>query len=169
MPPALPPWQVSGIRDAERLAFSAINLTTEAVLEEEEAERLVNSASNESEDWTSARNTVDTDKVELAYDMCEEVINQAYDHYVERIVRENQDRADVLLKTATDHFQGQIKKLEERIKELREDNKLKTIPMNQGKINKHKQRLELRLDQIEKSREISHSYGDVALGIIDVR
>ncbi len=162
-------WQITGVRDSERLAYAALNLSTDKSLLEEDAERLVNSASNNGKDWAAARNLVDVGKVELAYEQCEDILDDVYRYYIERIERENEDRADVLANTAKNHFEGQITRIQEIIDNHRRQGKDKMIPANEGKIRKHRQRLADRLQEIEKGRKISHSYSDVALGVIVVQ
>ena len=81
----------------------------------------------------------------------------------------NEDRADVLANTAKNHFEGQITRIQEVIDNHRRQGKDKMIPANEGKIRKHRQRLADRLQEIEKGRKISHSYSDVALGVIVVQ
>jgi superfamily II DNA or RNA helicase len=162
-------WQITGVRDSERLAYAALNLSSGLVLSEEDAERLVNCASNTGKDWAAARNLVDVNQVEQAYERCEDTLDDAYRYYIERIERENEDRADVLANTAKNHFEGQITRIQEVIDNHRRQGKDKMIPANEGKIRKHRQRLADRLQEIEKGRKISHSYSDVALGVIVVQ
>jgi len=161
-------WQIVGVRDSERLAYAATNLSTREPLVEDQAELLINSASNSGKDWTAARNRVDINDVESAYESCEDSLEDAYHHYIDRIKRENEDRADVLAETAKNHFEGQIARIQEVIDNFRRQGKDKLIPANEGKIRKHKQRLDDRLMEIEKGRKIRHSPGDVALGVIEV-
>ena len=161
-------WQIVGVRDSERLAYAAVNLSTKKSLLEDQAERLVNSASNTGKDWIAARNLIDISKLELAYEQCEDILDDAYRYYIDRIERENEDRADVLVNTAKNHFEGQIARIQELIDNSKRQGKDKMIPANEGKIRKHKQRLADRLMEIEKGRKISHSSGDVALGVIKV-
>ena len=162
-------WQIAGVRDSERLSYSAVNLSKKKSLLEDQAERLVNSASNAGKDWTAARNQVDIGDVELAYEQCEDILDDAYRYYIERIERENEDRADVLANTAKGHFEGQIARIQEVIDNFKRQGRDKMIPANEGKIRKHRQRLTERIREIEKGRKISHSCGDVALGVIEVQ
>ncbi len=162
-------WQISGVRDSERLAYSAVNLSTSKPLLEDQAERLINSASNAGKDWTSAKNLVGISDVELAYERCEDILEDAYRYYIEHIERENEDRADVLANTAKSHFEGQIARIQEVIDNFKRQGRDIMIPANEGKIRKHRQRLTDRIREIEKSRKISHSCGDVALGVIEVQ
>jgi hypothetical protein len=161
-------WQIAGVRDSERLAYAAVNLSTGESLLEDQAERLVNSASNMGKDWPAARNLVKISEIEFAYEQCEDMLDDAYRYYIERIERENEDRADVLANTAKNHFEGQISRIHEVIQKLKLQGKMKVIPANEGKIRNHKRRLADRLMEIEKGRKISHSSGDVALGVIKV-
>ena len=143
-------WQITGVRDSERLAYAALNLSSGQVLSEEDAERLVNCASNIGKDWAAARNLVDVSQVEQAYVRCEDTLDEAYRYYIERIERENEDRADVLANTAKNHFEGQITRIQGIIDNLRRQGKDKVIPANEGKIRKHRQRLADRLQELKK-------------------
>ncbi len=96
-------------------------------------------------------------------------MDDAYRYYIERIERENEDRADVLANTAKSHFEGQIARIQEVIDNFKRQGRDKMIPANEGKIRKHRQRLTDRIREIEKGRKISHSCGDVALGVIEVQ
>ena len=162
-------WQVAGVRDSERLAYAALHLPTNEMLPEEKAERLINTAARTGKDWPAARNRIEADVFGQACDRCEDDLNKAYDDYIAGITRENEDRADVLEETAENHFQGQIEKIEQQIKDYRQQGKPRMIPANQGKIEKLKDRLEKRLEEIAAGRDIRHSASDAALGIIEIR
>ena len=162
-------WQVTGVRDSERLAYAALHLATNEMLPEEEAERLINTAARTGKDWPAARNRIEVVVFGQACDRCEDDLKKAYDHYISGITRENEDRADVLEETARNHFQGQIEKIEQQIEDYRQQGKPRMIPANRGKIEKLKDRLEKRLQEIATGRDIRYFPSDAALGIIEIR
>ena len=162
-------WQVSGVRESERLAYAAVHLESGDVLSDEDAERLVNSASSAGDDWPAARNVTNLEAVERCYEACEDRLEEAYGRYIDRLKRENDDRADVLTKTAENHFQGQISQIEDVIANYRRSGKTKMIPANEGKIKKYRQKLADRTQEIKNGRNLAHSPSDVALGVILVK
>ena len=162
-------WRVTGVRDSERLAYAALHLPTNEMLPEEKAEQLINTAARTGKDWPAARNRIEIDIFGKACDRCEDNLMKAYDDYIDGIKRENEDRADVLEETAKNHFQGQIEKIKQQIEDYRQQGKLRMIPANRGKIEKLKDRLEKRLQEIADGRDIHHSTSDAALGIIEIR
>ena len=162
-------WQVTGVRGSERLAYAALHLTTNEMLPEEQAEKLINTAARTGKDWPAARHRIERDIFGKACDRCEDNLKKAYDDYIAGIKRENEDRADVLEETAKNHFQGQIEKTEQQIEDYRQQGKPRMIPANQGKIEKLKDRLKKRLQEITAGRKIRHSDSDTALGVIEIR
>lgn len=161
-------WQVTGVRDNERLAYAALHLPTDKMLPEEEAERLINTAARTGKDWPAARNRIEREIFGKACDRCEDNLKKAYDDYIDGIKRENEDRADVLEETANNHFQGQIEKIKQQIENYQQQGKLRMIPANRGKIKKLKDRCEKRLQEIAAGRKIRHSDSDTALGVIEI-
>ena len=161
-------WQISGVRESERLAYAAIDMNTRTTLLDDGAEMLVNTAANVGVDWLAAQNLVDKHLVEKLYEKCEDLLEEAYRQYVGKIERENADRADVLSQTAKSHFEGQIDRFQQLISRFRFLGKVRMIPATEGKIKSSKLRMKERLKVIEGGRNITYAEGDVALGVIEV-
>jgi superfamily II DNA or RNA helicase len=161
-------WQVTGVRNFEKLAYSAINLSHDQCLSEDLSESLISLASGAGNDWASARNEVDAELTELGYEKCEDHLEVLYQDYISRLISENEDRADILSSTARNHFAAQIDSINLTISRFKSEGRHKMIPANEGKIKKLDSKLASRLEDIERGRVMNHSASDVALGVIKV-
>lgn len=161
-------WQLNGVKTQERLAYSAVELSTARALPDDLAERLVNIASDQGLDWAGARNVLDYDSVQDAYSQCLDHLGVTMQRFIERMKRENEDRADILEQTVRSHFEGEILRIEENILNYRAQGKTRMIPANEGKVKKNRARMQTRIQQIKSGREIRHSETEVAMGVIRV-
>ena len=162
-------WEITGIQSTEQLAYCATTLKSEyAELSTEDAERLVSAAATHGADWEAATQVLDGDVVDHFLVHCEDSIDGEYQTYVSNLERENLDKADFQTRTVTDQFNAEIRKIEERLWNLRTEKQLRLKPALEGKRKKAKERMKERLAEIEKRRDIGHSSIDVAYGVINV-
>ena len=160
-------WSVQGIRDIERLYFAVKKLDSNSnFLNEDESEKIVTIAARNGKDWQSAINEVD---FELAAKVAEDCLVRSeaeYELYTRQLINENNDRADVQEKSLTTHQNRQLEKLETlRDRQLMEG-KEPIARMTQGRINALNSRIEQKLLQINRRRELRHHKQEVCLGLI---
>jgi len=162
-------WQISGIVESEKLAYCASSLgQNDGFISSEKAEYLVTVAASDGEDWIAARSALDHKIVNDIIGDCDAALEQDYIEYVQRIERENLDRADIQIKTVNEHFDSQIRMTEDRISNIVSEAQEKMRPALKGKIAKAGERREKRLAEIRRAREISHTEFDVVYGVIHV-
>jgi superfamily II DNA or RNA helicase len=162
-------WVIEGIQDLERLHFVATSIDSAGqYLDEEDAEKLITSASVHGEDWLDANRVVD---LGLAADMANEcfgVADRKYQVYVQQLRDENSDRANVQEQSLNRHLKNQKNKLEEIKIRHQSLNRPQLVNMTEGRIRALEDRVERRRLDINTRREINIRKEEVGAGIIEV-
>jgi len=162
-------WSVQGVRDIERLYFAVKRLdSNSSFLNEDEAEKIVTTAARTGKDWQSAVNEVDFELAGVVAEQCLLRSEAKYEAYTKQLYNENNDRADVQEKSLTTHQNQQLEKLEAlRDRQLMEG-KEPIARMTQGRINALNARIEQKLLQISRRRELRHHKQEVCFGLINL-
>lgn len=163
-------WSVDGLQVRERLFFAVENLNQpNAVLSEDDTERLIVIAASHGKDWLEARNVLDLARVEeVAARLCLGTAGELFDEYVKQAANENNDRADVQAKTVQRHLENQRRELN-RIKAGHLAMKRYSLAKaTEGRLQKLENRIEWQLKKINDGRDIKHRNDDVCLGVIKV-
>ena len=114
-------WSFQGLQDTEKLAYAAAPLDRPVEqLAPDAAERLAAAAVAHGMEWLEARNVIDLDR---AYDVANEYLfgklDAEYETFVSELRAKNEDRADLQLRSLRQHFQRQMRMLEETLKKHR--------------------------------------------------
>jgi len=162
-------WSLQGVRDIERLAFLANSLDREGdFLSEELSEGLVTVAARRGGDWLSAVNLVDLNKVGQLAESCSLRLQTMYDGYVLQIMNENNDRADLQEKTLRRHQDRQIEKLRELREMYRARGRDSLERATQGRIDALDGRIQRKLLEIDRRRDLRHQKQEVCVGLVRV-
>ena len=166
---AITRWSVSGARDTERLEYSVTPLDSLMVLDEVQAERLVNVAAMRGADWIKAQGVLDHEKVASLYDDCLKDLECRYENYKNDIQRENNDRIILMINTLERHRQAQGRKIEERIFEHVASKNIKRknlIKAEEGKLKKLNRKIDEKIAMLNSKQKIQSSEGVVSGGVI---
>ena len=162
-------WSVQGLRDIERLHVEVRNLNdASVVLTDEEAERLVTNAARQGKDWLSAPSVVDLDMAVGLIEECMDESESKYEKYIRQLWHENNDRADIQEKSLRHHQDRQLEKLEGLLSKQQSEGKEAIARMTQGRIDALKGRMEQKLLEINRRRELRHHKQEICIGLIRV-
>ena len=157
-------WTIKGLRDIEKIYFSAKSLT-DNLLTENLAEHLITQAALYGEDWLEAINLVNLKLVrEQLVEFCMIKTEEEYDNYIEQLQNENEDRANLQKNSIISHRDRQIEKRQAILREKGSQWRLKSA--TEAQINNIKNKSDYKLTEIDKKRQLNHSANELALGII---
>ena len=163
-------WSVQGLRDIERLHVEVRNLSNgRGALTEEQAENLVTNAARIGKDWFSAPAVVD---MAAAADLIEDCLDESeskYEKYIRQLSHENNDRADIQEKSLRHHQERQLEKLESLLLRQLSTGKESIARMTQGRIDALKGRMEQKLLEINRRRELRHNKQEFCIGLINLQ
>ena len=158
-------WIVSGEQDTERLSFEARRLDNDAVLEADDAERLVTAAAMKGRPWPAAPGQLDGNAVGDCFESVMDLLDGRYSEYTEAAGRENRDRVSFQLDQVDRQEAREIQRLQELIMRLRIQNKTRTIRANEGRIVKVRERAAERRARLQGRRELRHESALVCAGV----
>ena len=162
-------WSVSGAKETERLEYSVTTLDNQVVLDEILAERLVNAAAMQGEDWIKAQGNLDHKKVASLYDDCLRGLECRYENFTNDIQRENNDRINLMINTLERHRQAQVTKIEQRIFEHQSSANVKRqnlIKAEEGKLKKLNRKIDEKILILNSKQEIQSAESVVSGGVI---
>lgn len=160
-------WSLQGVRDIERLVFLVSPLSEAPFfLSEDASERLVVTAARRGGDWLSATNLVDFEKAVETAERCSSELQGRYEQYVRQVENENNDRADLQEKTVIRHRDRQLEVLES-IRQRHFYRGFDTlVKATEGRIAALKNRMERKLLEIQRGRELKHHRHEVCIGLV---
>lgn len=161
-------WSTTGARTVEKLVFKAVDLVSGAFLSDEQAELLINAASQSADDWPSSRSMVDGELALDRYGLILDRLDDQFQEYASDMAMENNDRVDHLVRTLTDKVQSQIARNEMVISQLEWEGKERTIPARRGKVKKLEEYLQIQRALYEKKRLISSEQRNVITVALNV-
>jgi len=159
-------WTVKGMKDIEKLVYFAKDIQSFDFLEPEKAEQLVTTAAKAGKDWLSAANEMDTSQLAVIADECKEAAERQYSEYIESVINENSDRADLQEKTLKLHLERQREIFLRVIQTHEEKGNIQMIPPTRKKIENMENKVNTRLLEIKEKRNPKHHSREVCLGIV---
>ncbi|MBZ0203241.1 MAG: DEAD/DEAH box helicase family protein [Ignavibacteria bacterium] len=166
---AIQKWSIKGLQDIEKLFYVAINIDDEKNLSDKDSEMLVTSAAVLGEDWLEASNIIDFDRIyDLANDRCLSIADTNYDDFVLSLELQNEDRANLQLKTLKLHLENQIETLQEiKQKHIAFDRK-SLVKATEGKMQALESRFERKTLEIGNRKSITSEKEEIAIGLINL-
>jgi hypothetical protein len=162
-------WSVRGLRDIEKLHFSATRIgSAGGALSSEEAERLVTRTAQAGTDWHTVGESVG---LGLAAEQAEELLEAAekdYEEFIKSTRDENNDRADIQQQSARAHLETQETTLRRVAADHLACGRDSLAKATEGKLEKLRERIREKLANIESSREIACRRDEESLGVIRV-
>ena len=166
---AVDKWSVGGLRDIEKLHFSAVRVGPERkLLSPGDAERLVTRTAQVGTDWHGVQDYVD---LNMAANDAEQLLDhaeQAYEQFVALIKDENNDRADVQRQSAQAHLRAQEATLKIVAAGHRAKGRDSLAKATEGKLEKLRHRVGEKLAAIESGRKVNHHRDEKSVGMIRV-
>ena len=161
-------WSTTGAKTEERLVTRAINIHTGERVHPDEAEKLINHATQDATDWPGISAAIELPKLQSAFDELEHSLDIEFDQYQDEMKIENSDRIEFLLNTLRQKTDRDIAVQTDVIARYRASNNTRMIPAAEGRIRKHQERFELKKAELETRRNISSEPRDVISGVIRV-
>jgi len=162
-------WSISGIRHLEKLDYQAVCVDTEEQLEGDEAERLVVAAAREGHDWIGAANAIDISAISgLINNVCLFEGDEGFEAFKRNVRAENEDRADLQLKTLQQHRDGQLESLEKVLNTHKMNDRPAMVKVTQGRIRALNNRVDLRIREIQARREATARHDEIAVGVVEL-
>jgi NAD(P)H-dependent FMN reductase len=163
-------WSIQALQAREQLQYAAVPLDDTLPLADEDAERLIVSAIAVGQEWLEAKNGIGVD-LERAAEATVELFasqNDRYDEFVKRVTDENTDRVNVQIAALERHLDSQVKKLLDIRQRLLAAERRSLARATEGRIEKFKERVEIRRARIEIGREVKARQDLICVGVIEM-
>jgi SNF2 family DNA or RNA helicase len=164
-------WSVSGSRDIERLEYLAKRIDTGALIDGDEAERLVNGAALDGADWLSATTQINPDRAASMQDACRAELEERFRDFTAAHKREDADRIRLMVNSLEHHLTGKRRRSEELIARYTESGdarRLRMIPAERGRLQKEAQRIEEKIAELRLRENLKAHDSTVSSGVIRV-
>ena len=161
-------WSLEGERNEERLVFQAYHFDKKAMIDADEAERLVTHAAMRGKPWLDVTGEIDGDLVRSCFEEVMDTLERRYAAYTDNSARENRDRVAFQKHQVDQHEARDIARIEDLIARLRAQNKMRTIRANEGRIVKARERAAERRARLDKRTELQHDSSLVCAGVIRI-
>ena len=155
----------------ERLEFSARHVESGDSLEADDAERLANAAALSGRDWLSTHNMLDVAQAADVYELLQEDLDDRFERFSALAEMENLDRIDQMVSSLSDHLRNEQGRFNERIQTYRlsnDENKIRLIPAERGRLKRLEARFEERIAQLDLRRKLDKQNNFVSAGVIHV-
>ena len=163
-------WTVAGEREREKLVFAARSLAEpDGALEPDDAERLVTRAAFGAAEWLGVRDEVEGTALERAFsDVVDDVLGARYAEYIAASERENRDRIRFQLELVAKRETSKTLELEQRIRTLRAEGKLRVVPAIEGQIRKLRERSADTRARLKRNEQLRHECRLACGGVVEV-
>lgn len=163
-------WSVEGLQSVEKLAFAHARIGEEPVVgDEADAERLVSACAAHATDWFEARNVIDLERcVAIADNELFGRLEERFDAFVEDVRRQNEDRADLQLKTLHRHLDNQRRKLEAVREKHRLFERESLVKATEGRIQALENRIQRKQLEIGNRRNIRYYNEEVLVALVKI-
>ena len=156
-------WTIKGLKDIEKIYFSA-KLLTEENLPENSAEQLITKAALYGSDWLEAKNLIDLKLAREQLEFCIAKTEDEYEIYTGQLQNENEDRANLQRNSVISHRDRQVERKQNILREKGSEWRLKNA--TEAQISNIQSKSDYKLAEIDNRRLLSHSYNELAIGII---
>ncbi|MFW9940379.1 MAG: SNF2-related protein [Candidatus Thorarchaeota archaeon] len=163
-------WSIDGLQYLEKLDYSGYDLNREINIDPVICEKLISISVQYGEDWLTFRNNENLLKyTKLIEEKCIALSDDNFYGYESELRNQNEDRAQVQIVNLKQHLKVN-KDMLEQVKLGHQVNKRESlVKATQGKINALENRVERRLIEIEKSKQMKSKKEEICLGVINVK
>jgi len=159
-------WVFHGVREEEVLAVGAVGLESEAVLDEDAADRLLQAARVKGIDWPAAAAEIDSRALVEKLEAMEGVLDERYRTELEQKRNENADRARFQLDSIARYLERRIPRLKETLQGHLEQGRKSLARATQGQIDKLEARMNVRRERIREQEKVAADRHFVCCGIV---
>ncbi len=164
-------WSVTGERTIERLEYVLMGVDAEIMIENEEAEYIINTAALKGKSWLGAGSRLDNSHVAELLDRCNVHLEDGFTSFYKTQQRENLDRVNLMVNTLEQHLERQSQKISERISNYQHfgsEKQKKMIPAEKGKLDKLTKNLKSKIEELELKKDVQPDSKVVSSGVIRV-
>jgi hypothetical protein len=161
-------WEANGAKSYDRLMTRAINLDNGQLLNEEEAELLLNASINDGDDWGNVRANVDPDSFSLAQQKLSEILELEFDEYARLLTEENLDQLQFLQSGVNQRIEAELSSLNEVLRNYEQRRNERMIKLTSGRIKSVENRLIERTSEIAAQSEMKIAAKNLISGVIRV-
>jgi SNF2 family DNA or RNA helicase len=165
---ALRRWTFSGVRTEEWLESAAAEMTSTAVLSEEQSESLIDAARLYGRDWLEVAHSVPAETATEVLDLLEVRLEEEYERAKRRKRDENADRIMFQLHAIDQYLERRLTVLEG----VKEEHKLfgrhGLVKATQGRIDKLQASMALKREQILRQERLDPDDAHVCAGLIRI-
>ncbi len=161
-------WSFEGIKSEELLNAFAGRIDSNEILSEDLSDKLVNLARINGKDWLDASSHIRSEEVETTLDILEEKLDSRFNDLFERKQNENIDRAYFQINSLQQHLNRKLPALEDLVNRLIAQGKTAGAKLNQGKINKLKEKCAMQMEKIKLRDKVNATKNFVCAGVIKV-
>ena len=161
-------WSLQGERHEERMVFQACRIDDGAIVEEDDAERLVTHAAMKGTTWFGVTGEIEGIRVRQCFEDAIDTLELRYAAYTESAARENRDRVAFQKHQVDQHEIRDIARIQNLIERLRALGKMRTIRANEGRIIKARERAAEQRARLDKRKILKHDSSLVCAGVIRI-
>jgi hypothetical protein len=162
-------WAFRGVKEEEVLAVAALRLDTGEMLDEDAADRLVQAARINGEDWISAGKSAQPETVRKRLEEAEAVLDARYRALLEHKRSENADRARFQTESIEQYLRRRMPRLQETLQTHIARNRASLAKATQGQIDKLAARMNMRRERIKEQERVVADRYFVCAGVIAVK
>ena len=154
-----------GVTRYAKIIYSGFDLTLNEPIPDNLAEDLILKAVSDGLDWME-RGGIDYNELKkLASDLLEKN-EEKYDEEIQNISDKNFDRAELQKKTLENRLEKERNKIHDLKEKLIKEHKEKMIPAHEGKYRKLEENLLLKLENIEKNKQLIYDKNDICIVLL---
>lgn len=162
-------WQVTGLRELEKLHFLAVPIDPGSpLIEQTQAERLLELAMTQGEDWRDPGLDVELSQVATLVAKLDDTASDEFIRFEQQCMDENADRSKIQL-TSIDRFEARrLQKLNEVLRTHMDKNRLSLAEATRGQIEKLKERCALQRREVQTRARTEAEYHQICFGLVRV-
>jgi hypothetical protein len=162
-------WSISGSRDIERLEYVIFDKNKNEPIFGDQAERLVNVAAMNGDDWLAAKVSIDHEKTAELFDFCKLKLEERFKVYSDDCLREDRDRIKMMLNLLQHRLEDRTSKAEEKIHSIESngtEKQKRILPAMKKKMLNEKNSIEAKMEKLRLKEKAELSESFVSGGII---
>lgn len=157
-----------GVKSEELLNVLVGKIGTDMVLNEDLSDKLVSYARLNGKDWLDAHIELRHTEIENILDKLEQKLDDRFEQQVDRKKNENEDRVNFQITSVDQYLIRKLPDLEALVKRFTDAGNLKIARLNQGKINKLKEKYAMQMEKIRLRDKLGATKNFVCAGVIRV-
>lgn len=163
-------WSVTGARSIERLEYVVKDLDRNEIIENEQAEYIINTAALKGTSWLGASDSLEHAEVAKLLDDCNIRLEERFNAFYRAQERENQDRVNLMVNTLGQHLERQRNKTLDRINLYKEgnDRQKRMIPAEKGKLEKLSVKLNGKIEELRLKQDVQPESQVVSSGVLRI-